>query len=339
VSSPRILIIRTSALGDIVQALPVLRAVRRHHPHATIGWVVEDAFAPLLQGHPDIDELLRVRLRVWRKDVLSRANRRELTAFLRQLYDFSPDIVLDLMGNHKAGIIGALTLSDRRVGLSYDSRREPSSSIWLSEKVSTHAEHAVDRMLAVLDGIGLPPESADFGADKLHESLPAKSPVGSDYVLLHPATGWLNKDYPPNSWARVAHRLEVAGFPVVIVPGPGEEALAESIRSASGSDVQVLSSTSLPGLIYLQRRAVLVLGGDTGPIHLAHALGTDVLCVMGPTDPRRHGPYKALDKAIWIELPCSFCHKRLNSPKACLLELDPDAVADRAIEILHSKLH
>jgi heptosyltransferase-1 len=314
-------------------------AVRRHHPQATIGWVVEDAFAPLLEGHPDIDELLRVRLRVWRKALLSPATRRELTAFLRQLYEFSPDIVLDLMGNHKAGIIGALTLSDRRVGLSHDSRREPSSSIWLSEKVSTHTEHAVDRMLAVLDGIGLPPEDADFGADKLLESVPNDFPIGSSYALLHPATGWLNKDYPPNSWARVAHRLVIAGVPVVIAPGPGEEALAENIRSASGSDVQVLSSPSLPALVYLQRRAALVLGGDTGPIHLAHALGTNVLCVMGPTDPRRHGPYDSLDKAIWIELPCSFCHKRFDSPKACLLELDPEAVADRALEMLHSRFH
>jgi heptosyltransferase-1 len=194
-------------------------------------------------------------------------------------------------------------------------------------------------MLSVLDGIGLPPEPADFAGHLLRESDPIGTQLPSDYVLLHPATGWLNKDYPPESWAAVVQRLSATGVPVLIAPGPGEETLAESIRSASGSTAEVLPPTSIPALVFLQRRASLVLGGDTGPLHLAHALRTPVLCVMGPTDPLLHGPYEAVDKAAWIELPCSFCHKRFDSPKACLLELDPDVVAAHALEILHSRLH
>jgi heptosyltransferase-1 len=243
------------------------------------------------------------------------------------------------MGNHKAGIIGALSLSDRRIGHSRAFRREPSSSIWISETIDARGEHAVDRMLSVLDGLDLPAEKADFAGRKLAEASRDLVCVDSTYVLLHPATGWRNKDYPADSWARVAHRLTTSDVPVVIAPGPGEEALAERIRAASGADVRVLPPTTFPALVFLQRRAALVLGGDSGPVHLAHALGTPVLCVMGPTDPRRHGPYDKEDSAVWVRLPCSFCHKRFDSAKACLLEIDPDSVANRALEILGSRLH
>ena len=133
--------------------------------------------------------------------------------------------------------------------------------------------------------------------------------------------------------------LAAADVAVLVAPGPGEEELAESIRTMSDGSAKVLAPATIPALVFLQRRAALVLGGDTGPVHLAHALGTPVLCVMGPTDPIRHGPYNALDHAIWVRLPCSFCHKRLDSAKGCLLEIDPDIVSDRAVEILDFRLH
>ena len=338
-SSPRILIIRTSALGDIVQALPVLSALRRHHPLATIGWVIEKAFSPLLEGHPDLDELMPVSLRTWRSTPFSPATWADTAAFLRRLQDFSAEIALDLMGNHKAGILTALSLCDRRLGSAREFRREPSSSIWLSEKVEARGEHAVDRMLSILDGLGLPSEPADFAGERLPENGSVATPTDGPYVLLHPATGWRNKDYPAARWAKVTSRLTTAGVTVLIAPGPGEEELAGSIREMSNSGAQILAPAAIPTLVFLQRRAALVLGGDTGPVHLAHALGTPVLCVMGPTDPTRHGPYDALEHAIWVRLSCSFCHQRLDSAKACLLSVEPDVIADRALEILDFRLH
>jgi lipopolysaccharide heptosyltransferase I len=339
VSSPRILLIRTSALGDVVQALPVLSALRRHYPKATIGWVIEKTFSPLLEGHPDLDELMPVGLRSWRRTPLSPDTWRETAVFLRRLQGFSAEIVLDLMGNHKAGILAALSLSDRRLGSARASRREPSSSIWMSETVKARGEHAVDRMLSILDGLGLPAEPADFAGQLLPENGSGAPGTENPYVLLHPATGWHNKDYPAARWAKVVRRLAAAGVTVLVAPGPGEEELAERIRTMSTGGAQVLDPATIPTLVFLQRRASLVLGGDTGPVHLAHALGTPVLCVMGPTDPTRHGPYDALDHAIWVRLACSFCHKRLDSAKACLLSIEPDAVADRALEILDFRLH
>ena len=330
-----ILIVRTSALGDVVQALPVLDALRRHLPEARIGWVVEAAFAPLLEGHPALDELLEVRLRQWRRRPLARLSWRQAGEYLARLEALAPQVVLDLMGNHKAGVLAALTLADRRIGLARRWRREPSSAVWLSDTVPAAGEHAVERMLSVLAGLGLPPEPPRFGAQALPSArLPATVPEGPFAVLL-PGAAWANKRYPPAWWGEVARRLEAdPGLPALLAPGPGEEELAAGVEAAAAGAARTLPSLGLPELVSLLRRAELVLGGDTGPLHLAHALGRPVCCVMGPTDPERHGPYGALDRVVFRRLPCSFCHRRLAETKGCLWELPPEEVAARARRIL-----
>jgi len=329
----RILIVRTSALGDVVHALPVLTALRRHLPQARIGWVVEEAMAPVLAGHPDLDELIPVRLRHWGKQPFTRRTVRELAAFLGALDRFAPEVTLDLMGNHKAGVISALTLCDRRIGAARRFRREPSSAVWISDSVVPRGEHAVDRMLSLLDGLELPAEPADFGPDKIFRG---EIPVPPEpFILIHPGAGWPNKIYPPERWGEVARRLrEATGLPALVALARGEEKLAAAIEAASGGAARAVAAPDLPTLAALLRQARLVLGGDSGPTHLAHALGTPILMVMGPTDPERNGPYGAPERAIWRRLPCSFCHRRFAETKACLLEIPADRVAQRAAELL-----
>ncbi len=330
-----ILIVRTSALGDVVQALPVLTALRRHHPAARIGWVVEAAIAPLLRGHPALDELLEVRLRDWRRRPLSPRSWRQVREFVDRLDSFAPQIVLDLMGNHKAGLLAGVTLADRRIGLGRAWRREPSSAVWLSETVPAEGVHAVDRMLSVLSAMGLPREPAEFGPDDLPAAaLPGKLAEGPFAVVL-PGASWANKRYPPAWWGEVARLLAAdPGLPTLVSAGPGEEELAAGIETAAAGAAGALPVLGLPELTTLLRRATLVLGGDTGPLHLAHALGTPVCCVMGPTDPDRHGPYEAPERVVVRRLPCSFCHRRLEEVKACLWELPPEEVAARARQIV-----
>lgn len=333
----RVLIVRTSAMGDVVHALPVLTALRRHLPEARIGWVAEEGMAPILQDHPDLDELLVVRLRHWRKS-LTGGNLREMGAFFSALDGFAPDAVLDLMGNHKAGVISALTLCDRRIGFARKSRREPSSAIWINQPVIPRGVHAVDRMLSVLDALGLPPEPADFGPEKLFREEPPEIreiPEGTPFVLLHPGAGWANKRYPPAWWGEAARQLHAAtGVMTWVAVAPGEEDLAAGVKAAGGDAVRTVPAPDLPTLAALLRRAQLMMGGDSGPTHLAHALGTPVLMVMGPTDPERHGPYGAPERALFRLLPCSFCYKRFRETKACLLEIPPRRVAERAAELL-----
>jgi heptosyltransferase-1 len=328
----RILVVRTSAMGDVVHALPVLTALRRHLPEAKIGWVVEESMAPLLQGHPDLDELLIVRLRHWRRSLAAQTFR-ETRAFLSALNRFAPDAVLDLMGNHKAGAISALTLADRRIGFARTSRREPSSAIWISQPVVPRGTHAVDRMLSLLDALDLPAEPADFGPEKLFREAVASA--REPYVLLHPGAGWANKRYPPAWWGEAARRLHAAaGMPTWVAVARGEEDLAAGVQAGGGEAVRLVPAGDLPALAVLIRGARLMLGGDSGPTHLAHALGTPVLMVMGPTDPERSGPYGAPQRALFHRLPCSFCYQRFAETKACLLEIPPRLVAERAAQML-----
>jgi heptosyltransferase I len=340
---PRILLVRTSSLGDVVHSLPVLAALRRQLPEATLGWVVEEAFAPVLAGHPDLDRLIVVRLRRWGRRPLAPATLREAAGFLAALRRFRPQVVLDLMGNHKAGLIALLSLARRRIGLARCFRREPSSAVWLSETAPARGTHAVDRALSLLDALGLPPEPADFRGDQLLRGQVTAAPAAAAatglapgaFALVHPGAGWGNKVYPAAWWGETARLLHAAtGVPTRVAAAPGEEDIAAAAVAAAGAAAELAPAPDLPALASLLRRAALVLGGDSGPLHLAHALGTPVLMVMGPTDPARTGPYGAPERALWRRLPCSFCHRRFAETKVCLLELPPERLAARAAELL-----
>lgn len=337
-SGPRILIVRTSAMGDIVHALPVLTRLRESLPEARIGWVVEEVFAPLLEGHPGLDAVIPISLRTWRRQALSRRAWRELTVFLRNLDDFSADTVLDLMGSHKAGLISAYTLADCRLGLEGRDRREPSSAIWMSDTAPARGKHAVDHMLSVLDAGRLAPSingRTRFGGDQLSAEPWRQGPKAGDaFALIHPRTAWRNKDYPIESWSEVIRLVrQESGLETWVAWGPGEEATARQLAQLAGGHALEQLAT-IPELVALSRAARIVLGGDTGPIHLAHALGTPVVCVMGPTDPERNGPYQAPESAVVHRLPCSFCYQRLDDAKACLLNISPELVVERVLSAL-----
>lgn len=333
----RILLVRTSALGDVVHALPVLTALRRHFPAAKIGWIVERAMAPLLEGHPDLDAVIEVRLREWRRQPFALSTLRGIRAFGARLTEFSPDVVFDLMGNHKAGILAALTLADRRIGLARPARREPSSALWISEQIAPNGVHAVDRGLDLLGALGVPSEPADFAPAKL---MQAGSPEAAawlaahpaPFALIHPGAGWGNKRYPPARWGEVARALRAAtGMDIWAAAAPGEEHLATAVAAASDGAARTVEAPSLPHLGALLRGARLVMGGDTGPVHLAHALGTPVVCVMGPTDPARHGPYGQTERVLSRRLTCSYCYRRMATTKACLLDIPAREVTAAAV--------
>lgn len=341
----RVLLLRTSALGDVVHALPALIELRRALPEATIGWAVEAAFAPLLDGHPALDVPVVVRLRG--------GGPAAFAAAVRAVRGFAPEVALDLMGNHKAGALARLSGARRVIGLARRWRREPSSAAWMTETVAPRGPHAVDHALAPLTAFGLggasePDFGGDFGGAAL---LPDEPPGfaerlaaagfggpaagGAGFAVVHPGAGWGNKVYPPERWGEVARRLErSADLPTAVAVAPGEEALAAAVAAAAGGAARPVPAPDLPALAALLRRARLVLGGDTGPIHLAHALGRPVLSVLGPTDPERHGPYRAPGSALAVRLPCSFCYKRFDDARPCLLILQAEAVAARALELL-----
>jgi heptosyltransferase-1 len=330
-----IVILRTSALGDVVHCLPVATALRRAFPAARIAWVVEEPFLALVSSHPAVDVAIPVALRRWRRAPFAAATRRELFAFLRQLRELRAEVALELMGNHKGGALARLSGARRRVGAARRARREPSSALWLNAPVEPSGDHAVDVALSLLAGLGVGGAAADFARESL---LPGEAvdpvAVRDGYVLLQPGAGWGNKRYPVAWWGEVARSLVVAGHRVRVLAGPDEASLAAGVATAAGPGVTPLDPGDLTTLAAWLRGARLLLGGDTGPLHLAHALGVPVLALHGPTDPSRHGPYGAPERALHKQLPCSFCYKRFAETKACLLELAPHQVADRALALL-----
>jgi heptosyltransferase-1 len=331
-----VLILRTSALGDVVHTLPVASALRGQHRQARIGWVVEEPFVPLVASHPAVDEVIPVALRRWRHAPLAAATRHEVAAFLRRLRAFEPEVALDLMGNHKGGILARLSGARLLLGPAMRHRREPSSALWINSFAEPAGEHVVDRALSLLSGLGVSAAQAEFAAAALLPAAPGEEPdEAPGYVLLQPGAGWGNNRYPEAWWGEVARAIAAAGHRVLVLAGPGEAPLAAAVAAAAGEKVAVtLAPGSLGALAAWLRGARLLLGGDTGPLHLAHALGVPVLALHGPTDPMRHGPYGAPERALFKRLPCSFCYKRFADSKACLLELAPRHVVARTLALL-----
>lgn len=341
----KILVVRTSAMGDIIHSLPVLSALRRALPEAQIGWVVEKHFTALLELHPWVDEIFPVRLRPWRRRPLSVEVRREAGAALRRMRAFDADVALDLMGNHKGALVARLSGARRVIGARRADRREGSSALWIHQGVPTPGRHAVDRYLDLLAPFGIEPGPADFAGRHL---LPQPTPEAEaflarqkePYVVIQAGAGWANKTYPAERWGAVARALrEDPGVRVYVPLAPGEEPLAEAVVTASQGAARTVDARAFGFLAALLRHSRLVLGGDTGPIHMARAFDTPVLCLIGPTDPERNGPYGRNDQVLFEPLPCSYCYKRLDEPKACLLAFHPDQVVARARTLLDTTSH
>lgn len=333
----RILLIRTSALGDIVHCLPALRALRGRFPDARIGWVVEEVFAPLLERDPDLDEVMRVGLRRWRRAPLAPATVREAVVAVERLSAFGADVVLDLMGNHKAGVLAAFAACDRRVGLAGALRRERSSAAWLSEWVVEAGAHAVERALAVAGALGVPADFPGFGAEKILAACGGRpaEPTQRDAIVIHPGAAWPSKRYPAERWGRVAAELaRRTGRRILVSAGPSEAGLAAEVEHWSGGAAARAEAADLPGLVSLLSGAALVLGGDTGPLHLAHALGVTALFLHGPTDPKTHGPYGTPERALRGGGPAARPVRGRRVDSGLAVDLSEGLVIERALELV-----
>lgn len=327
----RILLVRTSALGDVVQALPVLAGLRRRFPAAELAWVVDEDLAPLLEGHAEIDRLVRAPLRRWRR---SRPHRsRELVRLVGELRAFRPDVAIDLMGNHKGAALVRLSGAPRRIGHRRRDRREPSSAFWINDRQSASGVHSVDRMLSLIEAFDGKPASASFSPDSIacgRDHVP-----DGDYIYLHPGAAWGNKRYPAALWGEVAAGLAgQTNRGVLVGAAPGEENLACEVTANARGAASVLPAPDLHRLVGAVRGARLVLAGDTGAAHLARAFDRPLVVVHGPTDPARHGPWSDPAAVVVRRLPCSFCHRRMDEAKSCLLLVPPAEIVERARERL-----
>ncbi|MGE0433482.1 MAG: lipopolysaccharide heptosyltransferase I [Planctomycetota bacterium] len=349
--APRLLIVRLTAIGDVVHTLPAAAALRRHLPGARIDWLVDRRAAAILDGVPIID----------RRIVLDgkRLLQRPWLAWpaLRELREVRYDAVFDLQGLFKSALASALARSSATFGFDDDEMREPFAGGLYSRRVSPPpASHVIARGLAmvgeyldrpqVIDERWEFPLAADPARDAaMREQLGESGDDDhSPLIVINPGAGWLTKRWPAGRFAEVAHQLLMHPLPdgrdvrVMITWGPGEESARDAIRSRIPPLLRPRLfdfATTLPDLVAVLRRAALFVGGDTGPMQLAAALGTPTVALFGPTWPHRNGPFTPADRAavVWHRLACSGCYGktcRLLPPGATRLPecLERIAVTD-----------
>lgn len=349
----RLLVVRLGAMGDILHALPAVTALRMIHPEWIIEWVVEPTWRALLAAEgslgrdtgttrplqPLVDRLHIASSKQWRKSPLAGQTRREINKLRHTLKSEHYDAVLDLQGALRSAVIGRLAASRRFIG---ESRPREWAARWVfTERVDTHSAHVIEQDLelaSAIAGDALTPVQpflpTDLAAEVWAEERLA-SLAGSPAVLINPGAGWGAKRWPVERYADVARGLLNRGYRILVNAGPGEVFLADTIMKKTGGGATPLLG-SIEQLIAITRRVSLTIAGDTGPLHLACALGRPVVGIYGPTDPSRNGPYGTRFKVL--RSPESRRdHTRYEAPEAGLLTITPDDVLQAADELLYSE--
>ncbi len=292
----RLLIVRLSSLGDVIHALPLAENARA--AGAEVGWLIERPFAGLLEGNRDCARIFVADTRRWRKRPLSPETLSAVATLYRALREFAPDRTIDAQGLWKSSLLARLAAAPV-VGFAAAERREAGSALLATVRVTpdSAARHVVDRNLALLEAAGIPIASRRPDAAYL-SSLPSAAADAflatqpRPFVLLHPGAGRPEKAWGEARFARLAEGLRrERGLSAVVSWGPGEERRVERLRALlPGAAVPPL--LDFAGLARLLLASALLVAGDTGPLHLADALGVATLALFGPTDPERNGPYR-----------------------------------------------
>ena len=337
-----ILVVKLSAIGDVIHALPVSYAIKEQYPEAHLTWVVEQAAYAILADNPCIDELI----------LFEKAKFRSIGGFLREIGPFRRrlrtrryDASLDLQGLFKSAAIAWNAGAKLRIGTA--NMREGAHLVSRPVR-GAHAEgHIVERYLDVARALGCRvgevrfPVSVSDRDRMAADTLLAREGVqeGRPFVAFAVGANWPNKRWPVEHFAALADRLYHAHYvPVLVGGGRLDATLAEDILCASEiPPVNLVGRTNLKQLAHVFTRAALVLGGDTGPVHLAAGLRVPTVMLMGPTDANRNGPYGQLQHAIEVDRPCRGCWKRA-CPKGldCLAAISVDAVAEKIGAVLRS---
>ena len=340
----RLLVVRLSAMGDILHALPAITALRLAHPDWHIGWAADPTWIPLLSSAPNsaaartlqqplVDALHPVPAKRWSRQPFAAQTWHEIGRVRRELSAANYDVVIDLQGAVRSAVIARWSHAARLLGEA--APREPLARFLYREPIPAPAAHVVERAVqvaAAITGEALKAAKPMLPTDYAAEEWANKEVQSRPTVLINPGAGWGAKRWPAERYGQVARLLAGRGFSVRINCGPGEESLAEAIEKASNSTA-IRIQCDLSRFLAITRRAVLAIGGDTGPMHLASALGKPVVGIYGPTDPDRNGPYGA--PFIALRHPESKRdHSRKDAPEAGLLTITPEAVFQAAEKLL-----
>lgn len=323
----RILIIKPSAIGDVVHALPVLNLLRRRWPGAKVSWLVTPACAGLLEGHPQIDEVIRFERREFGRGWRSPRVAADFVRFMGELRRRRFDLVIDLQGLFRSGWLAAATRAPVRVGMA--NARE---GAWLfyTHRVptGTREQHAIERYLTVAEAVGCErgPTEFVFAVDDADRAYVRKL-TPARYAVLMPGANWVTKQWPVERFAGLVSPLrERFELECVVAGGPDVAELAEKVPAAAN----LAGRTNLRQLVALLEKAQLVVANDSGPMHIAAALGRPLVTPFGPTNPVRTGPYGRMDSVVRVDIPCSPCYSRKCSHVSCLRWVETGPVLELA---------
>ena len=350
-SKYRLLVVRLGAMGDILHALPAMTALRNAHPEWVIDWVVEPMWSALLSARPGIvrdtletcprqpivDGVYFAAARKWKRNLFSRETRNEIRELRRSLKRERYDAVVDFQGAVRSALIGRMARSRRYIGEAKP--RETAAKTFFTERIATQGVHVIEQDVELASAIAgdelrpvQPMLPCDPDAEEWANQLMAAG--NAPAVLINPGAGWGAKRWPVERYAEVARGLLNRGCRVFVNAGPGEVLLADEVVKRTGGGATSLLC-SIEQLIAITRRVSLAIAGDTGPLHLACALGRPVVGIYGPTDPSRNGPFGTLFK-VFRSPESRRDHARREEPEAGLLTISPEEVLEAAGELLYS---
>jgi lipopolysaccharide heptosyltransferase II len=335
----KVFILKPSSLGDVVQALPVLRLIKRHRPRSEIFWWLDANLVPLLAGDPDLSGIIPFERQRWRTPF--RWN--EMWRSIQTIRAHGFDWVIDLQSLARSGMVAWLANGAFTIGL--DDPREGARGLYdVIVPRPSFQTHAVDWYLGALAALGVPvdwdftwlPERPEVGR-LVHEKW---SPAAGRWIALQPGARWLNKRWPAEYFGETARTLAGRFADVrFAILGSAEDRIAGERIAAAVPDrcLNLTGRTTLPEMVEWIRLCELMITNDTGPMHVAAALGKPVIALFGPTEPRRTGPYRQVDRVLQFDLPCVPCMKdscAYHKPMECLHGLTAARVVHRAAEFL-----
>jgi heptosyltransferase-1 len=347
----RLLIVRLGSMGDIIHTLPAVTALRQAFPETIIGWIIEERWAELLctlatprsgprsPQRPLVDRIHTVNTARWRSAPFSNNTWEQLAAGLSELRAVNYEVAADFQGAARSALLSRWSGAPVIYGAKQP--RENIASMFYTRQIMTRGVHVVEQNLSLAEaiaGTSLSMPSIEFPHDGNAEREAEQRLHDHDiqrFAMMNPGAGWGAKQWPAERYGYVAKRLfEEEGLKSLINFGPGEQELVRAAEAASGGAAEGVDC-SLTQLIALTRRASLLIGGDTGPMHLAAALRVPVVALFGPTDPARNGPFGACSVAL-RSLTSSTSHARNPDPDAGLLEITSDEVIAAARKLLRS---
>lgn len=344
----RILIVKMSALGDVVHALPVLDYLQKAVPGAEIDWIVEESFQQILVGHPALTTILPVRFKSWRTQPFAAATRQDIAVLYATVRNRAYDLVLDLQGNIKSGLVTRLTGCPKRIGFDRGAVREFPNLLCTTQQISLREQdqHITNRSLRLA--------SAALGQDYTSMALTGSiwtSPTddaaaqlflqelhSEKRFLIHNGTTWQTKLWHEAGWIQLGQRL-LQQFPNATLlfswGNPEEQAIAERIATNIGQQARVLPKLTIKGFTALIKQVDLMLGGDTGPIHIATSVGTPTVSLYRATDGRRNAPLGDNHRFVQAPLPCTTClSKQCDKDQLCRESITPEMMMAAVTELI-----